>query len=363
VPTAGRAFRKLIDFRSRVRSIPNGGAQARGAISMKLQCGQILKLVGATIGALVAVSDPASTQDYPSRPISLIVGFPPGGPTDTLARIVADGMKSSLGQPIVIEDLTGASGTIATTRVVNAKPDGYTIGIGNWTSHVGSPAIYPAQYDVLTDLQPIALLASAPLWILGKNALPPRTATELITWLKSNPSASTFGTVGAGSAAHLCGFFFQRKTGVRFRYVPYRGAAPVMQDLMAGQIDLSCLDSSATLPNVEAGRVKAFAVMSDHRWEKSPQTPTMIESGVPELTISFWHGLWTTKGTPKNVVDRLDAAVMTALADEGVQKRLAVLGQVIAAREQQTPAGLAAFHKAEIVKWWPIIKAAGIKTE
>jgi tripartite-type tricarboxylate transporter receptor subunit TctC len=363
VPTAGRAVGKLIDFRSRARSVPSGGAQVRGAVTMKLQRRQILQIVGAAAGALLAASGPAWPQDYPSRPISLIVGFPPGGPTDTLARILADGMKSSLGQPIVVEDVTGASGTIATARVVNAKPDGYTIGIGNWTSHVGSPAIYPVQYDVLKDLQPIALLASAPLWILGKNALPPRTATELIAWLKSNPSASTFGTVGAGSAAHLCGVFFEQKTGARFRYVPYRGAAPVMQDLMADQIDLSCLDSSATLPNVEAGKVKAFAVMSDRRWEKSPQTPTMIESGVPELTISFWHGLWTTKGTPKDIVDRLDAAVMAALADSDVQKRLAVLGQVIAAREQQTPVGLAAFHKAEIDKWGPIIKAAGIKTE
>jgi tripartite-type tricarboxylate transporter receptor subunit TctC len=325
--------------------------------------GQILKCVGAAVGALLGLSGPAWTQDYPSRPISLIVGFPPGGPTDTLARIVADGMKSSLGQPIVVEDVTGASGTIATARVVNAKPDGYTIGIGNWTSHVGSPAIYPVQHDVRKDLQPIALLASAPLWILGKNALPPRTATDLIAWLQSNPRASTFGTVGPGSGAHLCGVFFQQKTGARFQYVPYRGAAPVMQDLMAEQIDLSCLDSSATLPSVEAGKVKAFAVMSDHRWEKSPQTPTMIESGVPGLTVSFWHGLWTTKGTPKHIVDRLDAAVRAALADSEVQKRLAVLGQVIAGREQQTPVGLAAYHNAEIDKWWPIIKAAGIKAE
>jgi tripartite-type tricarboxylate transporter receptor subunit TctC len=335
----------------------------RGAITMKLQRRQILKLIGVAAGALLAVSGPAWTQDYPSRPISLIVGFPPGGPTDTLARILADGMTPSLRQPIVIKDVTGATGTIATARVVNANPDGYTIGIGNWTSHVGSPAIYPVQYDVLKDLQPIALLASAPLWILGKNALPPRTATELIAWLNSSPNASTFGTVGAGSAAHLCGVFFQQKTGARFRYVPYRGVAPVMQDLMADQIDLSCLESSSTLPSVEAGKFKAFAVMSDRRWEKSPQTPTMIESGVPGLTISVWHGLWTTKGVPKDIVDRLDAAVRAALADSDVQKRLAVLGQVIAKREQQTPVGLAAFHKAEIDKWWPIIKTAGIKAE
>jgi tripartite-type tricarboxylate transporter receptor subunit TctC len=313
--------------------------------------------------ALLAGAAAASAQTFPSRPITMIVGFPPGGPTDTLARIVADGMKSALGQPIVVEDVTGAGGTIATTNVVHANPDGYTIGVGNWTSHVGSPAIYPLQYDVIKDLQPIAYLAGAPLWILGKNDLPPRTATELIVWLKANPNPRTFATVGAGSAAHLCGFFFQQKTGAKFQYVPYRGAAPAMQDLMANQIDLSCLDGSSTLANVQAGRIKAFAVMGETRWDKSPQTPTMIESGIPGLTISFWHGLWTTKGTPQAVVDRLDAAVKAALADPDVRRKLDAIGQVTATPEQATPAGLSTIHQAEIDKWWPIIKAADIKTQ
>ncbi len=313
--------------------------------------------------ALLASAAAAPAETFPSRPITMIVGFPPGGPTDTLARIIADGMKSTLGQPIVIEDVTGAGGTIGTANVVHANPDGYTIGIGNWTSHVGSPAIYPLQYDVLKDLQPIAYLAGAPLLIVGKNDLPPRTIAELIAWLKSNPNPSTFGTVGAGSAAHICGFFFQQKTGAKFQYVPYRGAAPAMQDLMANQIDLSCLDATSTLPNAQAGRFKAFAVMSETRWEKSPETPTMVESGVPGLTITFWHGLWTTKGTPKAVVDRLDAAVNAALADPDVRKRLEVIGQAIATPEQATPAALAAYHKAEIDKWWPIIRAANIKVE
>jgi tripartite-type tricarboxylate transporter receptor subunit TctC len=313
--------------------------------------------------ALLATSVAALAQSYPSRPITMIVGFPPGGPTDTLARIVADGMKTSLGQPIVIENVTGAGGTIGTANVVHANPDGYTIGIGNWTSHVGSPAIYPLQYDVIKDLEPVAYLAGAPLWILGKNDLPPRNAAELIAWLKSNPNPSTFGTVGAGSGAHMCGFFFAQKTGAKFQYVPYRGAAPAMQDLMANQIDLSCLDGSSTLANVQAGRMKAFAVMGETRWDKSPQTPTMVESGVPGLTITFWHGLWTTKGTPKVVVDRLDAAVKAALADPDVRRKLDAIGQVVATPEQATPAGLAAYQKAEIAKWWPIIKAADIKTQ
>ena len=321
---------------------------------------------GRYLVALIAVLISASGalgQGYPSRPITMMVGFPPGGPTDTLARILADAMGSSLGQTIVVETLSGASGTIATGRVVHANPDGYTIGIGNWGSHVGAPAIYALDYDVLKDLQPISLLEASPLWILGKSSLPPKTASELIAWLKARSEPTTFGTVGAGSAAHLCGIYFQQKTGARFQYVPYRGAAPAMQDLIGGQIDLSCLEASATLPNVQAGKFKAFAVMSEQRWPKSPNTPTMIEVGVPGLSISFWHGLWTTKGTPKKIVDRLDAAVQTALADPAIRQRLEALGQVIFPRDQQNPKALAAYHKAETEKWWPIIKAANIKLE
>jgi tripartite-type tricarboxylate transporter receptor subunit TctC len=316
--------------------------------------------VGA-FAALVFGTAAAVAQTYPSRPITLIIGFPPGGPTDTLARIVADGMRSSLGQPIVIENVSGAGGTIGAANVVHANPDGYTIVIGNWTSHVGSPAIYPLQYDVLKDLEPVAYLAGAPLWILGKNDLPPRNAAELIKWVKTNPA--TFGTVGAGSGAHMCGFFFAQKTGAKFQYVPYRGAAPAMQDVMANQIDLTCLDGSSTLANVQAGRMKAFAVMGETRWDKSPETPTMIESGVPGLSITFWHGLWTTKGTPKAAIDRLDAAVKASLADPDVRRKLEAIGQVVATPGQATPAGLAAYHKAEIEKWWPIIKAADIKAQ
>ena len=321
------------------------------------------RFVGALV-ALLASAVVASAQTYPSHPITMIVGFPPGGPTDTLARILADSMQPTLGQTVVVETVSGASGTIATGRVVHASPDGYTIGIGNWTSHVGSPATYALDYDIDNDLQPISLLAASPLWILGKSALPPKTAPELIAWLKARTQQpTTFGTVGAGSAGHLCGIFFAQKTGAKFQYVPYRGAAPAMQDLIGGQIDLACLEASATLANVQAGRYQAFAVMSEQRWPKSPDTPTMIESGVPGLSISFWHGLWTTKGTPKEVVTRLDAAVQAALADPAVRQRLEALGQVIFPRDQQNPAALAAYHRAEVDKWWPIIKAADIKTQ
>jgi tripartite-type tricarboxylate transporter receptor subunit TctC len=320
--------------------------------------GALVALVALAASAMVALAD-----SYPSHPITMLVGFPPGGPTDTLARILADAMGRALGQTVVVETVSGASGTIATGRVAHASPDGYTIGIGNWTSHVGSPALYPLDYDVLKDLQPISLLAASPLWIVGKNAVPPTSASELIAWVKSNPNPITFGTIGAGSAAHLCGLYFAQKTGAHFQYVPYRGGAPAMQDLIGGQIDLSCLEASQCLPNVQAGKFKAFAVMGEQRWPKSPSTPTMIESGVPGLSISFWHGLWTAKGTPKDIVDRLDKAVMAALADPTVRQRIENLGQVIFPPDQQNPAALAAYHKAELDKWWPIIKAANIKVD
>ncbi len=303
----------------------------------------------------------AQADNYPSHPITLMVGFPPGGPTDALARILASGMQSSLGQPIVVETVAGASGTIATGRVVHAKADGYTIGIGNWTSHVGAPALNRLDYDVQRDLQPISLLAASPLWILGKNAIAPTTAKDLIGWLKARSGPTTFGTVGAGSAGHVCGLSLAEKTGANFQYVPYHGAGPTITDLLSGQIDLACLETSATLPYVQAGKFKAFAVMSEQRWPKAPNIPTMIESGVPGLTITFWHGLWTTEGTPQPVVDRLAGAVRTALAAPPIRDRLTQLGQVIFPPDQQNPAALATYRKAETAKWWPIIKAAGIK--
>jgi tripartite-type tricarboxylate transporter receptor subunit TctC len=315
-----------------------------------------------TLLALLAFATAAQADTYPSRPITMLVGFPPGGPTDTLARILADSMQSTLGQSVVVETVSGASGTIATGRVAHAAPDGYTIGLGNWTSHVGSPALYALDYDIVKDLQPISLLATSPLWIVGKEALPPKSATELIAWLKARQEPTTFGTIGTGSAAQLCALSFAQKIGARFQYVPYRGGAPAMTDLIGGQIDLSCLEASQTLSNVVAGRFRAYAVMSEQRWPKSPDTPTMIESGVPGLSISFWHGLWTTKGTPKPIVDKLDAAVTAALGNPRTKQRLeGDLGQVVFPQAQQKPAALAAYHQAELDKWWPIIKAAGIK--
>jgi tripartite-type tricarboxylate transporter receptor subunit TctC len=316
--------------------------------------------------ALVAIlfgTAAAAADDYPAHPITMMVGFPPGGPTDALARLVADAMGRTLHQTVVVETVSGASGSIATGRVVHAAPDGYTIGIGNWSSHVGSPAIYNLDYDVEKDLQPISLLAYSPLLILGKSALPPNNVADLIAWLKARASPTTLGTVGTGSAAQLAAVSFSNAIGVRFQYVPYRGAGPAFQDLLGGQIDLSCLEASASLPYVQAGKIKAYAVVSDKRWSKLPNVPTLVESGAPGVSLSFWHGLWTTKGVPKDVVDRLDAAVKAAMADPVVQQRLDTLGMVIFPTDQQNPVALAKYEATEIDKWWPIIKAAGIKAQ
>jgi tripartite-type tricarboxylate transporter receptor subunit TctC len=324
-----------------------------------------MKQLTLAVAALAVLFGAAAAQadNYPSHPITLMVGFPPGGPTDALARLLAKGMETALHQTVVVETVSGASGSIAAGRVVHAAPDGYTIGIGNWSSHVGSPAIYKLDFDIQKDLQPISLLAYSPLWILGKNAIPPKTASELIAWLKAKKTPTTFGTVGTGSAAQLAAVSFANAISVKFDYVPYRGAGPAIQDLLGGQIDLSCLEASATLPYVTAQKFKAFAVVSDKRWAKSPDTPTLIEAGAPGVSLPFWHGLWAPKGTSKEIVDRLDGAVKTALAEPIVHDRITQLGQVIFPADQQNPAALAAYEKAEIAKWWPIIKAAGIKTQ
>jgi tripartite-type tricarboxylate transporter receptor subunit TctC len=305
----------------------------------------------------------AHAQAYPSHPITIIVPFPAGGPSDTLARILGERMRVSLGQPVIVENVTGAGASIGVVRAAQSAPDGYTLGIGNWTSHVGSGAMYPAVHDALLDLQPIARISATPLMIVGKNALPPRNAGELIAWLKANPGKASAATVGAGSGAHVCLLYFAQKTGTNFQLVPYRGGAPVMQDLIAGQIDMFCAEASQTLSFLRSGAMRPFAVMSKERWPGAPEVPTMDEVGVPGMYISFWNGLWAPKGTPKEIVARLNAAVVEALADPAVRQRLTELGHVIATREEQTPEALGAFHRAEIEKWWPIIKAANIKPQ
>ena len=303
----------------------------------------------------------ALAQAYPSHPITIVVPFPAGGPSDTLARILGDRMRTSLGQPVIVETVTGAGASIGVVRAAQSAPDGYTLSIGNWTSHVGAGAMYPAAHDALLDLQPIARISATPLMIVGKNALPPQSAGELIAWLKANPGKASAATVGAGSGAHVCLLYFAQKTGTSFQLVPYRGGAPVMQDLVAGQIDMFCAEASQTLSFLRSGAMKAFAIMSKERWPGAPEVPTMDEVGVPGMYISFWNGLWVPKATPKEIIARLNAAVVDTLADPTVRQRLTELGHVIATREEQTPEGLGAFHKAEIEQWWPLIKAANIK--
>jgi tripartite-type tricarboxylate transporter receptor subunit TctC len=321
-----------------------------------------MKIAAVAAALAFTVSCGASAQPS-SRPVTIIVPFPAGGPTDTLARILSERMRVSLGQPLIIENVTGAGASIGVVRAAQAAPDGATLSIGNWTSHVGAGAMYPAAHDAILEMQPVSMISATPLMIIGKNALPPKDARELIAWLEANPGKASAATVGAGSAAHVCLLYFQQKTGTSFQLVPYRGGAPIMQDLVAGQIDMFCAEASQTLSFLRGGTIKAFAVMSKERWPAAPDVPTFDQVGVSGMYISFWNGLWAPKGTPADAIARLNAAVVETLADATVRQRLTELGHVIATRDEQTPAALAAFHKAEIEKWWPIIKAANIKPE
>ncbi len=312
---------------------------------------------------LSAAIAPAQAQTYPSRPITMIVPFPAGGVTDIVARIVSERLRIALGQTVIAENVAGAGGTIGLTRLYRATPDGYTIGIGQWTSSVGSGAMYSLPFDLLADFEPISMLSLAPLWIIAKKDLPAKDVKELIAWLKANPDKALAGTIGSGSGAHMCLVYFQNQTGAKLQFVPYRGAAPAMQDLLAGQIDLFCPEAGQTLPQYRAGSIKALAVLTEKRWFAAPDVPTIDEAGVPGLHFPFWHGLWAPKSTPKDIIATLNAAVVDALADPAAQQRFKDLGHEVVPRTQQTPHALAAYHKAEIEKWWPIIKAANIKPD
>lgn len=321
------------------------------------------KRVILSVGAGLVLIGAAAAQDYPTRQIVVIVPFPAGGPTDALARILAEPMRAALGRPVVVQNMTGAGSTIGVGRAIQSAPDGYTLSIGNWTSHVGASAVYRVPWNILTDLEPVAMLSTTTLIIVGRTGLPVNDGKELIAWLKANPDQATAATVGAGSGAHICGIYFEQKTGTRFRYVPYRGGAPVMADLLANQVDFFCGEASQMLPHFRAGRIKPLVVMSQSRWRPLPEVPTMEEVGASDTHIAFWQGLWAPKGTPKHVIAKLNDAVVKAFADPGVIKRLTDLGQEIPPREQLTPEALAAYHKSEIEKWWPLIKGANIKVE
>jgi len=305
----------------------------------------------------------AGAQGFPSRPITMIVPFAAGGSGDTIARIVGERLRVALGQPVIIENVAGASGSIAGARVARTPGDGYTLIQGNWATHVLNGAIFTLQYDLLNDFQPISLLATESLIVVSRKTLPASDLRELIAWLRANPDKASAGTGGGGSVGHVAGVFFQKETGTRFTFVPYRGVGPAMQDLVAGQIDLMFDTAANSLPQVRAGNVKVYAVTSASRLPDAPDIPTAGEAGLPGFLFSNWRAIWAPKGTPAPIVERLNAAVHEVLADAAVRKRLAELGQEIVADAQQTPEALGAHHKAEIEKWWPIIKAAGIKAE
>jgi tripartite-type tricarboxylate transporter receptor subunit TctC len=299
-------------------------------------------------------------QNYPSRQITLVVPFPPGGSTDVVARIMAERMRPLLGQPVIVENVGGAGGSIAVGRVARATPDGYTIDIGQWDTHVGS-IIYPLNYDLQKDFEPIGLVSVNPQLMVAKKALPADDLKGLVGWMKANPDKITF--VNQNAAAQVTGILFEQATGQKVQFIPYRGAGPAMTDLISGQVDLLVVQGAVALPQVRGGTIKAIANLSPQRSASMPDIPTSDETGVPGLYMSGWFGFFAPKGTPKDVIAKLNGAMVQALADPAVSKRFAELGLDVASRQQQTPEGLAAFQKAEIEKWWPIIKAAGVKGE
>jgi len=313
--------------------------------------------------ALPAMSRLATAQAYPMRPITIVVPFAAGGGTDTITRILAERMRATLGQPIIVENVSAGAGTVGVGRAARAPADGYTLSIGHLGTHVVNGAIYSLQYDLLKDFQPVALVSRASFLVTAKRSMPANDLQGLIAWLKANPDRASAGTAGVGSGEHIGGLLFQTVTGTRFQFVPYRGGGPAMQDLVAGQIDMMISGPAPALPQVRAGSIKAYAVAARSRLRAAPDIPTADEAGAPGFYFPYWHALWAPKGTPSNVISKLNDAVMGALADPAVRSRLEELGHDTFPTEQQTPAALGAYHQAEIEKWWPIIKAANIKAE
>ena len=313
--------------------------------------------------ALFAGVTSAAAQTFPSKTMTIIVPFAAGGPSDALARIMGERMKTTLGQSFLVENVTGAAGSIGVGRAVKAAPDGYTISFGHLGTHVANGAIYPLPYDMLTDLAPVVLLPSNPMVVVSTNRVPAKSLTELIAWLKTNEAKATAGTAGAGSGSHIGGVYFESLTGLKLQYVPYRGTGPALNDLVGGQIDIIVDQASNSMQQIRAGNIRAYAISDSMRLAAAPDIPTAEEAGLPGFHMTLWSALWVPKGTPKDVIARLNAAAVEAMADPAVQKRLGDLGLELPARDRQTPEALAAWHKAEVEKWHPIVKKAGIKPE
>ncbi|MGE0037902.1 MAG: Bug family tripartite tricarboxylate transporter substrate binding protein [Xanthobacteraceae bacterium] len=319
------------------------------------------RLVVAALLTALSGTTIAHAENFPSRPITIVVALPAGGGVDALARLLAEHMKTTLGQPVIVENMGGAGGTISIQRVVRSAPDGYTIGMGTLGQYVISGAVYTLAFDMLKDLAPVALLPSVPYWMVVRKDLPASNLKELVTWLKANKASAA--TTGTASLARFCGMAFQAATGTNYQFVPYRGGAPALKDLVGGQIDLSCDLAASSLAQARAGNIKALAVMTKTRWSAAPDVPTAEESGFPGMYFSTWQGLWAPKGTPADVVAKVNAAANAAMADPTTQQRMAAMGLDLPPSDQRTPAAFAEFHAAEVAKWYPIVKAAGVKAQ
>jgi tripartite-type tricarboxylate transporter receptor subunit TctC len=320
-------------------------------------------LIRVALVALLATGGSAAAEDFPSHQITMVVPFSAGGPTDAMARIMTERMRVTLGQSFVIENVTGAGGSLGVGRVVRAAPDGYTVSIGHLGTHVANGAIYKLGYDLVTDLKPVVLLPSNPMIFVSKTAVPAKSLGELLTWLKARPNPPATGTAGAGSASHIAGLYFESVTGIKLEFVPYRGTAPAMNDLVAGQIDLMVDQTSNSIAQVRAGTIRAYAVTDDKRVASAPDIPTTDEAGLSGFHMTLWSGLWVPKGTPKAIIAKLNAAAVDAMNDPEVQKKFENLGLEMPPKDQLAPDALGAFQKAEIAKWWPMIKAADVKVE